>query len=148
MRLQKLDFEALAQKKVYVVGPIYINELLVTGSPLTIEEFLIEEYKSVCRKHDVFHPVFLPMNEICERYPHLGEIIFNNLDDQSLVRSKEASRGLAEFLENGKQIRGKLNRDKHVFTIDQEALRMNSQKIGYPVDPCKVAEDFNVAMGR
>ena len=43
---QKLNFEALAEQGVAVVGPLYINEHLTTDTPPKVEEFLIEEYKS------------------------------------------------------------------------------------------------------
>ena len=43
---QKLNFEALARKRVAVVGPLYINEFLTTDPPPKVEEFLLEAYKS------------------------------------------------------------------------------------------------------
>ena len=43
---QKLNFEALAEQGVAVVGPLYINEHLTTEIPPKVEEFLIEEYRS------------------------------------------------------------------------------------------------------
>ena len=55
---------------------------------------------------------------------------------------------IAEFLDNGRQLKGKLNRDKHEFTINHEALRASSQKVGYPVDPSKVAEEYKIAMAK
>ena len=40
------------------------------------------------------------MEVICKRFPGVSQIILKNLDDQSLERSKEASRGISKFLEN------------------------------------------------
>ena len=40
------------------------------------------------------------MENCCKRFPHVGKMILNNLDDQSLVRSKEASRGTNNLLKN------------------------------------------------
>ena len=37
---------------------------------------------------------------IFKRFPHFSELIFNNLDNQSLINCKEASRELSEFLDN------------------------------------------------
>ena len=37
---------------------------------------------------------------IFKRFPHFSESIFNNLDNQSLINCKEASRELSEFLES------------------------------------------------
>ena len=39
---------------------------------------------------------------ICKRFPRVSQRILKNLDDQSLKRSKEASRGIAKFLINEK----------------------------------------------
>ena len=40
------------------------------------------------------------MENICRRCPFLGELILNNLDNQSLINCKKASRDLSEFLES------------------------------------------------
>ena len=40
------------------------------------------------------------MDNCCKRFPDVGKMILNNLNDQSLARSKKASRGIAVFLEN------------------------------------------------
>ena len=40
------------------------------------------------------------METILARFPHLGKIVFNNLDNQSLINLKEASRDVSEFMEN------------------------------------------------
>ena len=40
------------------------------------------------------------MDEVCKRFPSLIEIIFNNLDDQSLAKSKEATREINTVLKN------------------------------------------------
>ncbi len=42
---QKMDFEALAQQRVAVVGPLYMNDFLVSEQT-NIDEFIIEEYES------------------------------------------------------------------------------------------------------
>ena len=42
------------------------------------------------------------MEVLLKRFPLACKKIFINLDDQTLVRSKEASRGLFEFLQNNK----------------------------------------------
>ena len=44
------------------------------------------QFEAKCRKNAQL--VFLPINEICERYPLVGEIIFGYLDDQSLKQSR------------------------------------------------------------
>ena len=44
--------------------------------------------------------VFLPINEICERYPLVGEIIFTYLDDQSLKQSREVCTTWSTFLDS------------------------------------------------
>ena len=38
------------------------------------------------------------MENCIQRFPFVGEMILNNLDDQSLVRSKEISRKVSEFI--------------------------------------------------
>ena len=40
------------------------------------------------------------MENCIQRFPFVGEMILNNLDDQSLVRSKEISRKVSEFIKN------------------------------------------------
>ena len=40
------------------------------------------------------------METVLKRFPFASKIILKKLDDQSLARSKEASRGITEFLEN------------------------------------------------
>ena len=40
------------------------------------------------------------MKSLCQRFPHLSKSILNNCDNQSLIKSKEASREIFEFLEN------------------------------------------------
>ena len=40
------------------------------------------------------------MDCLYERFPHLSKSILNNLDNQSLLKSKEASREIFQFLEN------------------------------------------------
>ena len=40
------------------------------------------------------------MEKICQRFPHLGKLVLNNLDNQSLINFKEAIRDVSEFLEN------------------------------------------------
>ena len=48
-------------------------------------------------------PNFQPsMDMLCKRFPLVKKRILNNLDDQSLTRSKEANREIAEFLDNGR----------------------------------------------
>ena len=42
------------------------------------------------------------MEEVIERFPHLGDKIMKELDYQSLVKCKEASRELCEFFDNGR----------------------------------------------
>jgi hypothetical protein len=41
----------------------------------------------------------LKVGDLFKRFPHIGESIFNNLDNQSLINCKEASQELSEFLE-------------------------------------------------
>ena len=40
------------------------------------------------------------MDMLCKRFPLVIRTVLINLDDQSLTRSKEASREIAEFLDN------------------------------------------------
>ena len=40
------------------------------------------------------------MENILARYPHLGKLVFNNMDNQSLINFKVASRDVSEFMEN------------------------------------------------
>ena len=96
---QILNFEALAKQQVAVVRTIFLNEFLTTGSSPNVEKFLVDEYKPAYRKHYVFLPPFLPINDICERYPHVGEIIFNYLDDKSLQQSREVCKTWSKFLD-------------------------------------------------
>lgn len=44
------------------------------------------------------------MEILVRRFPLASSMIFKNLDDQSLIRSKEACRSMANHLENGKLI--------------------------------------------
>ena len=41
----------------------------------------------------------LKVGDLFKRFPHIGESILNNLDNQSLINCKEASQELSEFLE-------------------------------------------------
>ena len=40
------------------------------------------------------------LDTLCEKFPVLGEMIFNNLDDQTLTKCKEVSREIMSFLDN------------------------------------------------
>ena len=40
------------------------------------------------------------MGTLCRRFPLASQMVFNHLDDQSLAQSKEASKKMAEFLDN------------------------------------------------
>ena len=40
------------------------------------------------------------MEDLCHRFPHVAKMIFNDLDDQSLIKSIEANRELDDFLSN------------------------------------------------
>ena len=40
------------------------------------------------------------METICKRFPHLAQLIFDQLDDQSLNNCKEISEEILEYLEN------------------------------------------------
>ena len=93
-----LNFEALAKQQVAVIGSNFLSEFLTTGSPPNIEEFLVDGYKSIYKKHFITGPPFLPIDKICQRYPHVGEIIFNYLDDQSLQQSREVCKTWSTFL--------------------------------------------------
>ena len=44
--------------------------------------------------------IFLPINEICQRYPLVGEIIFGYLDDQSLKQSRKVCTTWSTFLDS------------------------------------------------
>ena len=39
------------------------------------------------------------MEDLCKRFPHLGELIFANLDDQSFTKCKEASKEISQFFD-------------------------------------------------
>ena len=39
------------------------------------------------------------MENILARFPHLGKLVFNNIDNQSVINLKEASRDVSEFME-------------------------------------------------
>ena len=39
------------------------------------------------------------MDELLSKFPHLAEDVFENLDDESLVRCKEAGRSLSSFMD-------------------------------------------------
>ena len=54
------------------------------------------QIEAKCRKSAQL--VFLPINEICERYPLVGEIIFGYLDDQSLKQSRKVCTTWSTFL--------------------------------------------------
>ena len=40
------------------------------------------------------------MEDLCERFPLLSKMVFENLDDQSLVKVKESSRKINNHLQN------------------------------------------------
>jgi hypothetical protein len=40
-----LPFQSLAANGVAVVGPVYINEFLVSDPPPKVDEYLLEEFK-------------------------------------------------------------------------------------------------------
>lgn len=40
------------------------------------------------------------MEVLCKRFSLASKMIFKNLDDHSLIRSKESSRKISEFLDN------------------------------------------------
>ena len=66
---------------------------------------------------------------IFKRFPHFSESIFNNLDNQSLINCKEASRELSEFLESERffWIRMLRNYSKHYHTF-QDSWKMAINK--------------------
>ena len=41
------------------------------------------------------------MDQLLSRFPHIAEDVFENLDDESLVRYKEAGRSLSSFMDEG-----------------------------------------------
>ena len=53
---------------------------------------------------------------------------------------------VAEFLDNGQKVKGMINKAKHVFTIDMKALKEETTKVGYSVDPEKVKQDYEDSM--
>ena len=61
-------------------------------------EFRLELVVEVEKSDTQF--VFLPINEICERYPLVGEIIFGYLDDQSLKQSRKVCTTWNTFLDS------------------------------------------------
>ena len=62
---------------------------------------------------------------IFKRFPHFSESIFDNLDNQSLINCKEASRELSEFFESERffWIRMLRNYSKHYHTF-QDSWKM------------------------
>ena len=38
------------------------------------------------------------MEELCCRFPHLGDLVLNNLDEQSLTKCQAASRVISQFV--------------------------------------------------
>ena len=61
----------------------------------------------------------LKVGDLFKRFPHIGESILNNLDNQSLINCKEASQELSEFLEKERffWIRILTNYSKHYDTF-------------------------------
>ena len=39
------------------------------------------------------------MDQLLSKFPHIAEDVFENLDDESLVRCKEAGRSLSSFMD-------------------------------------------------
>ena len=56
------------------------------------------QVEAKCRKSAQL--VFLPINEICERYPLVGEIIFGYLDDKSLKQCRKVCTTWSTFLDS------------------------------------------------
>ena len=61
----------------------------------------------------------LKVGDLFKRFPHIGQSILNNLDNQSLINCKEASQELSEFLEKERffWIRILTNYSKHYDTF-------------------------------
>ena len=60
----------------------------------------IQTKELIVAKKTIFSVFESDMDIISKRFPIVFRRILNNLDDQSLVRSKEASKGLAKMVEN------------------------------------------------
>jgi hypothetical protein len=65
-----------------------------------IDNLVKKESHEIKKKVKIRQHVFLPINEICERYHHLGEIIFGFLDDQSLKQSRKVCTTWSTFLDS------------------------------------------------
>ena len=53
---------------------------------------------------------------------------------------------IAQFLEKGERIRGRVDRSKHEFFIDLIKLSEQCEAVGYPVDAARVAAEYAEAM--
>ena len=82
------------------------------------------------------------MEYCCMRFPYMGKMVYKKLDNQSTVRTKEASRGMANFLKNERFYFIKIIR-KHVKSLDKfdESWREVLNKI-----PMDVLEELAVAV--
>ena len=68
------------------------------------------------------------MDELLSRFPLIAEDIFENLDDESLVRCKEAGRSLSSFMDEGSKFWKRIirkylhNQEKNDFKNSWESL--------------------------
>ena len=68
------------------------------------------------------------MDELLSRFPLIAEDIFENLDDESLVRCKEAGRSLSSFMDEGSKFCKRIirkylhNQEKNDFKNSWESL--------------------------
>ena len=58
------------------------------------------------------------MEDLCERFPLVAELILDKLDDQSLVNCKESSRELREFLDNEKLLFLRIIRKQNINFVE------------------------------
>ena len=73
------------------------------------------------------------MDILCKRFPLVVKRVLDNLDDQSLIRSKEASRRIAESLDNEKSYWIRiLKKHNEKFTGCEESWREVIHKV--PID--------------
>ena len=79
----------------------YLNNLECVGyCPAYCERFYFHQLQSKKLTQLICSCLVRNMDEIISRFPHLAEDIFDNLDDESLVKCKEIGRFFYNFLVN------------------------------------------------
>ena len=83
-----------------------VNYLSISSNTIFFQLMLIFSVKleAFMPKNVSVSPELLAMEDLCLTVPLVSQIIFNNLDDESLANSKISTRKLKEFLEDEKLI--------------------------------------------